>query len=74
MKTYPFIKKAKDKIFISLNKDLYKLKLLRTIAKDNPETIVSIRSIGRYNLVELYMDREEECLDFLDYLISRVRS
>ena len=72
---YPFIKKFKDKIFIRLNKELYKKELIEKIEKEEPDSVVYLKSQKNYYLLELRVDNFSEYLNFLNYLIylNRIR-
>lgn len=71
---YPFIKKVKDKLLVRLNKEIYSRDLIDRAAKEETDSIMSIKQEGNYYLLELNVDGFKDYFDFLNYLIYLTRS
>lgn len=70
---YPFIKRFQDKLFVKLNKELYKRDAIERIKNQEPDSIISIRLKKNYYFLELKVDEFEDYFDFLNYLIYFLR-
>jgi len=70
---YPFLRKYNNKLFIKLHKDLYKKDTIEAAKKEEPDTVMSVRGIKNYYLVELHADSQRDYLSFLNYLIYAER-
>ena len=65
----PFIEKIEGKIFIKLNRNLYKKDLIEKAKRENPTSLGSLRKRGEYYLLEFREENLTEYFDFLNYLI-----
>jgi len=71
---YPFVKRGKDRLSVRLNKELYKRELIERAARQEPNSVISINTQGKYYLVELKADDFGNYFDFLNYLIYLSRN
>lgn len=66
---YPFVKKFKDIQLIKLNRALYPKDLIEKIKREEPNSIISLKSNNKYYILELKVDNFKDYFDFLNYLI-----
>ena len=65
----PFIRKIGKRVFVRLNKALYRKDLIVKAKEDNPDGIINIKTEKNYHLVELDAVESTDYLDFLNYLM-----